>query len=386
MKICKNCFLLILFCLFTQSTYAQKKNKVSLKDSLDGAVDLSDFLMNSHGFVPVISPITEPAVGFGGAIAPIFIEKSKYEMTNRDGESVYVPPTLNVAAAGWTSNKSQFYGVGRMSNALKGNLRYKIFAGYADVFMNYYPNESILKGKEIELNMKQIPVYLEGTYRINKSPFYVGASFLYRKNKVEFSNVNLPVELPESLQPKFLDGTNSGAGVVFQFDNLDNTLSPTKGTRINTHFNFYGNYLGGDFNYQAGSAFWMYMHPLGKKWFGAVRVLGQFATKEVPFYYKPYIQLRGTPSMRYQGMQTIEIETEERWNFYRRWSVVLFTGAGKAFEDKKGSENTELVWNAGTGFRYLLARKFGLQMGLDVARGPDQWGYYVVFGYSWMRN
>ena len=41
------------------------------------------------------------------------------------------------------------------------------------------------------------------------------------------------------------------------------------------------------------------------------------------------------------------------------------------------------VWNAGGGFRYLTAREFGLQMGIDVARGPEQWAIYVVFGNSW---
>ncbi|MBK0371034.1 BamA/TamA family outer membrane protein [Flavobacterium agrisoli] len=373
--------------LFCASSLAQKKeHKISFRDSLDHAIDLSDFLINAHGFVPLISPITEPAVGFGVAVAPIFIEKSKYQMTDESGKPIYSPPTLNAVVGGYTSNHSQFYGYGRMGNLMKGNLRYKFMAGYGDINMKYFPNETILKDREIELNMKQIPVYLEATYRIKKSPFYVGGSYLFRKNKVSFVNLDLPFELPPSLDPKFLDGINSGLGVVLQYDNLDNTLSPTKGTRINTHFNFYGEYLGGDFNYQGGSAFWMYMHPLGKKWFSSFRVLGQFASKEVPFYYKPFIQLRGTPTKRYQGLQTIEIETEERWNLYKRWSLIFFTGMGKAFEDNENTDNTKIVWNAGSGFRYLIARKFGLQMGLDVARGPEQFAYYIVFGYSWMRN
>ena len=40
-----------------------------------------------------------------------------------------------------------------------------------------------------------------------------------------------------------------------------------------------------------------------------------------------------------------------------------------------------------TGFVPILApvtaREFGLQMGIDVARGPEQWAIYVVFGNSW---
>jgi len=46
-------------------------------------------------------------------------------------------------------------------------------------------------------------------------------------------------------------------------------------------------------------------------------------------------------------------------------------------------QDAETVWNAGGGFRYLTAREFGLHMGIDVARGPEQWAIYVVFGNSW---
>ena len=31
----------------------------------------------------------------------------------------------------------------------------------------------------------------------------------------------------------------------------------------------------------------------------------------------------------------------------------------------------------------VTAREFGLQMGIDVARGPEQWAIYVVFGNAW---
>jgi hypothetical protein len=32
---------------------------------------------------------------------------------------------------------------------------------------------------------------------------------------------------------------------------------------------------------------------------------------------------------------------------------------------------------------HVTAREFGLQMGVDAARGPEQWAIYVVFGNSW---
>jgi len=60
-----------------------------------------------------------------------------------------------------------------------------------------------------------------------------------------------------------------------------------------------------------------------------------------------------------------------------------FAGIGKAADGFEALQDAETVWNAGCGFRYLTAREFGLQMGIDVARGPEQWAIYVVFGNSW---
>jgi hypothetical protein len=37
--------------------------------------------------------------------------------------------------------------------------------------------------------------------------------------------------------------------------------------------------------------------------------------------------------MKYQDRNTTLMETEADWNFYRRWSVVGFTGLGNASEN-----------------------------------------------------
>ena len=39
----------------------------------------------------------------------------------------------------------------------------------------------------------------------------------------------------------------------------------------------------------------------------------------------------------------------------------------------------------GVGFRYLLAKQFGLYLGLDFAHGPEQFVWYLTFGSNWFR-
>jgi hypothetical protein len=82
--------------------------------------------------------------------------------------------------------------------------------------------------------------------------------------------------------------------------------------------------------------------------------------------------------MRYQGKSVVVAETELRWDLVRRWSAVAFGGVGAV-----DSRKDETPWGAGGGFRYLLASAFGLRMGLDVARGPEEWAFYVIFGNGW---
>ena len=74
-----------------------------------------------------------------------------------------------------------------------------------------------------------------------------------------------------------------------------------------------------------------------------------------------------------------------RWNFVYRWSLMLYGGTGKAFDDWSDFGSADWISSYGTGFRYLLARKFKLRVGIDVARGPEKWAYYIVFGSSWTK-
>jgi hypothetical protein len=45
------------------------KERPSLYDAQDGWLDLSGFLDTAYGFVPLVMPITEPAVGYGALAA-----------------------------------------------------------------------------------------------------------------------------------------------------------------------------------------------------------------------------------------------------------------------------------------------------------------------------
>ena len=46
-----------------------------LRSAEDGWLDISGFVDQSYGFVPLVIPITEPAVGYGGMGGLAFVDK-----------------------------------------------------------------------------------------------------------------------------------------------------------------------------------------------------------------------------------------------------------------------------------------------------------------------
>jgi hypothetical protein len=64
---------------------------------------------------------------------------------------------------------------------------------------------------------------------------------------------------------------------------------------------------------------------------------------------------------------------------------VGFGGVGKAFDNWSEFGSNQTIVSYGTGFRYLMARKFGLRMGLDFAHSPGTFAYYIIFGSNWQK-
>ena len=163
-------------------------------------------------------------------------------------------------------------------------------------------------------------------------------------------------------------------------------FSPNRGIYAELEAMFHSGSFIGDFSYQkykAAGLFYREIHPrvvLG--W----RLDSRFAHGDTPFYALPYIDLRGIPALRYQGDAVLLTELEARWNFRNRWSLVGFTGLGEAqdsFSDLLGSGDNGSKNTVGGGLRYLIARRLGLQAGIDVAKGPEDYVFYLTVGSAW---
>jgi hypothetical protein len=356
---------------------AQKKPRAFI-DTLDNALDISYYLYNLHGLLPIVSPITEPAVGYGAAAAGLF-----FISKNDTVERGFKMPDVVGIAGGYTENATWFVGGGYIGFWRQDRIRYRGVLGYGNIKLKYYGNGSeFLSKNPAKFSIESYFFLQQAIFRLGDTRFLLGGRYMLGKSTITFfEDSKFPI-----VNPKDKELTNSGIGLIAEYENFNNIFSPTKGLRVNATYDQFLTVLGSDRDYGRLSIFAIdYFPVIQKRWIAGFRAESKISFHNTPFYMLPFVYLRGVPAMRYQGELTALVETEQEFIITRRWSLVGFGGIAKAFESKEDLSKNVNAWNSGIGFRYLLARTFGLKMGLDVARGPEQWAVYVVFGNSWLK-
>ncbi|AGA78818.1 outer membrane protein/protective antigen OMA87 [Echinicola vietnamensis DSM 17526] len=355
----------------------QKFSMSVLKDSLDGKLDMSDFLIDFHGFIPVPQLITEPALGsIGGVFTPIFIQPNKHQEPGR-----YIPPDVTAGFVGYTGNKSWGFGAVRIASLPKQHLKYRVAVFHGDVNMDFYRDFPVIGERELGFNLKTNGFFVSLLRQISDTELYMGLdySFAHINARPDFG-LN---EVPSFLEDKELSSNISTISPDIQFDKRDNVFTPNKGVYLLSTYRINAKWTGSDYNYQKlNVAGYKFMQPTSK-WVSGVRLEGVWQFGDPPFYAKPSIDMRGVPMARYQGDQVYMVETEQRYDFSLRWSGILIAGMAKAPSHEVSFSDADLVYNYGGGFRYLIARKFGLRTGIDVAWSNDDFGWYIVFGHAW---
>jgi len=344
----------------------------------DGWPDLSSFMDQPYGFLPVLSPITEPAVGYGVYGGPTFISKP----LDRDVQAGFGRPNITFVGGGWTENDTWFVMGEDMRQWLNDRLQTVIAGGYASINLKFYGigENSVLLDNPISYNLKPLGLLVKAKYRIGESCFWVGLGYQWLKNE---TSMDVSEEFAR-LQDFRRDTHVGGFLPLLSYDTRDNMFTPASGSNIELSAGFFDQGLGGDASFQKyGLTAMQFLTPLQQLTFG-IRGDGLLSYGEVPFYMLPAVSLRGAPQMRYQGKQVAQGELEVRWQFWKRISIVGFGGYGAAWNDFERLDNNVTVLTGGVGLRYELARRYGVHAGVDFAWAPDGFALYIQFGHAWM--
>jgi hypothetical protein len=344
----------------------------------DGWLDVSGFLDEKYGFLPVVLPITEPAVGYGAAGGLAFLSKPLGEPRPGFGR-----PNITMVGGLGTENGTWGVVAGDVRHWLDDHLQTIVGMLYASVNLDFHGigDNSLLADSPLRYNLEPKGGAIQAKYRLGDSRFWVGLNYAYAQTHVTFK---APAGTP-GLPDFRADSTVGGLTPSLSFDSRDNIFTPNSGTFVEASVGAFSHALGGDDEFQRARLIAIHYLPLSSRLFLGVRLDASASFGDEPFYLRPFISLRGVPVMRYQGDEVTQLEAELRWQFWKRFSLVGFVGAGAAWNNLEHFDNSLTVVSGGTGFRYELARKYGIHIGLDVAFSAHDTAVYVQIGSAWAR-
>ena len=336
-------------------------------DETDGKLDFSNFLAKG-GFFPMPVIITEPAVDGGFGIVGQFITMSKDDPKRT---------TRRMLGAVKTGNGSYGYGYFQSGSAFDGKLSYKFGVGRGKITLKAYPD--ILPSGLEYTNKYEYGALASVRLHLADPRFSLGPLLDFRKLR---SSIDLNVEdLPDRFSDFDRKLQTGALGFGVHFDSRDNALTPTKGYNIYAEGKFNDGAFGSDRDFQIYDVHGYGFHPLSSKWRLGAKV------EAYPVYFASSVNLRGVEARRYQGETAVSTELEVTRQISPRWALLGFAGLG--FTDAGGArlfEDSGAKIAGGVGFRYRIARKLGLDAGVDVAYGPSGAVFYLQFGHAWAFN
>ena len=354
--------------------YAQEK-ELSFFDAQDKQFDLSEYMSQVYGFIPVPIIITEPSVGYGGGVALVYLHDNLLGKKTKSGRRV--PPSISGIIGAATENGTKIGGAFHIGYWREDTIRTTTYIGYPDIFIDIYKDDNA-----IAMNMKGFFAYQNVKFRVSESDFFIGASYMYIAPDISF---DLPL-----LEQDFGKTVNiSSVGLLADFDTRDNKISPNKGMYLSAKALFYDKNLGSDYTLQRYKASTLFFNQLSKQFNLDFNLIGETVNGEkIPPYLLPFVMMRGIPIMRYQGESILSLETQLTYRFKPRWSALVFGGVARTFGTQVLTQSIDFkdapnIYAGGVGFRYLIAKKFGLRMGIDIAKSKNDKAFYIQFGSAW---
>ncbi|MEZ9628102.1 BamA/TamA family outer membrane protein [Vibrio breoganii] len=369
---------------------------VSFTDPVDGMFDMGEYLAeNAYGFLPIPVIITEPAVGYGFGVIGMFLHETeeqkekrrKLAMESIDGGAQLIPPAVTVAGGAATENGTWFALLGHRRVWKQDSIRYMGGVGFGTAIMEFYPFSNSggpLQDVGVELETEGYGGMQKLQFRVADTKLFLGIQQFYADSEVRLKN-NSGIG---SDSYTLAEARSSGLGFNLEYDAKNSFFYPTEGWDFIAEYLWYREGIGSDNDYETFLASSTAYVPIANNWTLAFAVeYNSLTTDETtlpPLAY-PDISLRGIPVNRYQGNYTSSYQTQVMWQFTPRWSVSVFGGVGGNSGVGRSNEGAsamfdDMKWAYGTGFRYLIARRYGVHMGMDFGFSEEDSAFYFNVG------
>jgi len=295
-----------------------------------------------------------------------------------------ISPTSSSGAAGlYTTNKSYF--VAAFQQFYLNEDRWRILAavGFGNFNYQYWQDLPISGGAFIGFSTGANFGYLRVERKIYKK-LYFGLSGILTETKTAF---DLPDFFPDSLKNDQRNMNN--LGYLVNFDKREHQINPYSGYNIEFKNNFYRTWMNSGNNFEKFEFTYNHYYKIrNERNILATRVKATIATGDVPFQGQSVVgqdDIRGYSSGKYRDNQVYAVQAEYRWRFYKNFGMVGFAGVASAVKNFGDIPGSTLLPGAGVGLRYVMIEKERINIGIDVAKGKDDWGLYFRIGESFGR-
>lgn len=359
--------------------------------SLDQAAEASRVQETSapkRKWLPVPMFLTEPAFGYGLGVGIGYFHPEKNKGSEKNLPAMQVPksvtsersaqkppPDITGVAGGYTNKGTWFGAVGHVASWRNDTIRYAGAVAYADLNSTYY-----IWDVPLDFSLEGFVVYQDIKFRLGSSPFFLGGKLAYLDTRSHF---DLTINEDTSIALGDIASRDIGAAMAGGFDNRDNSFTPNRGQLVNLSVWRHDEAIGSDYNYWNFTFKALSFHQPAHNVVLGLRLEASSVDGGAPFYAYPWVKLRGIPAIRYQGKEVGMIELEARWNIQPRWALVGFAGKGVVSGSDSAFQTRDDIIAGGIGGRYLYMADQGLWLGLDLARGPEDWYVYVTVGHAW---
>ncbi|PIB34555.1 hypothetical protein BFP72_03585 [Reichenbachiella sp. 5M10] len=323
--------------------------------------DSTQYKNTSLAVYPVFAYTPETKFNFG-AIA-FFV----FDQNVRKKDSLYYRPTSITPYLVFTTNKQiqfksefDFF----LKNGINFNLISRIYK-YPDYYYGIGNDTDVDVSERYGNNYIQLEGKVLKPY--TKHLFY-GLTYDLQYNYIDpIQNGMLATQDPVGIE----GGRNMGIGPAFSYDTRNSTIYPTHGKYINTSVSFFGEALGGEYNYVKYSFdFRHYFELLGPKNILTYQFRADLTSgKDVPFYKLNFIggdnRLRGFDHGNlYVDNQSVYFQVEARQELFWRLGGVIFAGAGQVFDSfaQYDVDDIRFVYGLGGRFQAIKDKKLNLRM------------------------
>ena len=320
------------------------------------------------GLVVAPLPISSPAIGTG--IVPVL--GYIFPFSKKDKVS---PPSVIGVAGLVTDNGSRGFAVGGQL-FLKENT-YEITAGFARGNVNYNVyGTGIAENLKLPLNQTGETFFGEFLRRVGWK-FFAGPRFIDGRSFITVvPNKGSTVPIPPEVG---LHTTLTSVGARLTRDTRPNHFYPIGGTFFTFTSDFFAQGLGSKYSFQS------YRSAFDKYWTVSDRQVIAYdanfcgTSGTPPFYgnciYGTNSELRGYTAGKYFTRYALATQVEYRLVLPKRFGLVAFGGVGGVIpggnQPSQKIQDSHFLPAGGGGVRFLLSKKYHVNLRADIAQGRD---------------